>query len=705
MGGWIVVLTETQIRPIRSVSVDTPVAEAQSRLREYRETYLFLTRQEELVGYVRAQDLTSENAALSRFVPIRHIYHISSDITFLDIFKIMGEEIVLVKNHSNGICGYLRREDVLFELVRHEDKNLDLVRTILSSIPMGVFVINKEGGIVNYNDEGLRMTKLSPEKIQKTKAQEIFDPKLIRRVFATGEAILNQVHVTNEMGILADYSPIYNFHQEVEGMVIVVQDLPVVEEMAMELEYVKNLNKDLRAILSTIYDEILVVNSKGELIRFSDNSMSGFWETDLRELVGKNLAELEEKGLFKPSVTRLVLERKRKVSVFQETRSGRKVVAVGNPVFDEQGNLDRIVIASRDITETSNLKNELREMKKLSEQYKKELDNLKNREELSKKLICASPKMQAIMREVEKVAKFSSTVLLTGESGVGKEVIAKAVHQMGSRSNHPFLKINCGAIPENLLESELFGYEKGAFTGADPRGKKGFFQQADKGVIFLDEISELPLGLQVKLLRVLQEREIIPIGSTRTIPVDVQIIAATNKNLEQMVEKGLFREDLFYRLNVIPIQIPPLRERPEDIPLLVYHFLQKFNATHERNIQLSPDALDLLEIYPWPGNVRELQNLIERLVVTADEETIDACRVNQLLQWKKASSKTKPIVTNLMPLQEALDHVEEQLILLAMERYKTTTMAAKALGVSQSSVSRKYQKLLEQRKSNRQQHE
>jgi transcriptional regulator with PAS, ATPase and Fis domain len=470
---------------------------------------------------------------------------------------------------------------------------------------------------------------------------------------------------------------------------------PTIEEMALEFAHMQDLNKDLRAILSTVYDEILVVNHKGELIRYSDHVIPDFWEMDIRELLGKNIIELEEKGLFKPSVTRLVLERKRKVSVLQETRNGKKIVVVGNPVFYEEGNLDRIVIASRDITETSNLKNELREMKKLTVQYKKELESIKKYDKLSDKIIYRSLRMQQTMKEAEKVAKFSSTVLLAGESGSGKEVIAKAIHQLGPRSDMPFLKMNCGAIPENLLESELFGYEKGAFTGADPKGKKGYFQQADRGILFLDEISELPLGLQVKLLRVLQEREVIPIGSTKAIPFDVQIIAATNKDLEEMVDKGFFREDLFYRLNVVPLYIPSLRERPEDIPLMACHFLQKLNAQHSSNIQLSPDALNLLEVYPWPGNVRELQNLIERVVVTTDEETIDAPAINQLLQWKRATRKSKPIVTDIMPLQEALEHVEEQLIALAMERYKTTTMAAKALGMSQSSISRKYQKLIE----------
>ncbi|ERI09685.1 sigma 54-interacting transcriptional regulator [Aneurinibacillus aneurinilyticus] len=703
----MLVFTEDNVRDILSISTDMSFAEVEHCLAKQKEPVLFVKKKDEILGYIRAQDLAGEvenegrdrQFWLSHLIPLHFAYHIYQDVSVSDVFKLLGEEVVIVRNKRDEVCGYLRREDILIELLRQDNHHIDLFRTILSSIPMGIFVVDRQGNIVNYNDEGLRMIRWEKEQLHNRPAKDIFGSEHIDRVFATGDTILNQLHLRPEMGILADYSPILTPEHEVKGVIIVVQDLPMLEDMAMELDYVKDLNTDLKAILSTIYDEILVVNPKGELLRFSDNNVINFRQGDLKDLVGKNLLELEDKGIFKPSVTRLVLEQKRKVSVIQDVSNGRKVLAVGNPVFDEAGQIERIVIASRDITETTKLKSELREMKKLSQQYKEELESLKSRHTLNRSVVYCSPKIDRIMREIEKIARFSSTVLLTGESGVGKEVFAKAIHQLGVRANRPFLKINCGAIPENLLESELFGYEKGAFTGADPKGKEGYFQKANSGVLFLDEIGEMPLSLQVKLLRVLQEREVIPVGSTQSVQVDVQIVAATNKNLEQKVEEGSFREDLFYRLNVIPIHIPPLRERPEDIPVLAYYFLQKLNETYHRDIQLSPDALNLLEVYSWPGNVRELQNMIERAVVTTEEELIQADHLNRFLQWKKASTKVKPIITNLIPLQEALEDVEEQLILLAMERYKTTTMAAKVLGISQSSVSRKYQKILQKQAS------
>lgn len=322
----------------------------------------------------------------------------------------------------------------------------------------------------------------------------------------------------------------------------------------------------------------------------------------------------------------------------------------------------------------------------------------------SNSFISHSETMELVKKQMEKVAKVSSTVLLIGESGVGKEVIAKEIHRLGPRSNKPFIKVNCGAIPENLLESELFGYKRGAFTGADVNGKTGYFTQANEGIIFLDEVTEMSLHLQVKLLRVIQEREVVPLGGVEPIPIDVQIIAATNKQIEALVEQGKFRDDLFYRLHVVPIHIPPLRERPRDIPFLTDYFLDKFNRKYSRDIMFTPDAVQQLKKYPWHGNIRELENYIERIVVTSENARIDASLLTAFIpSAKQTSEKPHPLVTKIMPLQEAIDSVEEQLIMLAMEEYKSVNLAAKALQVSQPTMSRKYQKLREKLEKNHQQ--
>ncbi|MFJ8354964.1 sigma 54-interacting transcriptional regulator [Bacillus paramycoides] len=696
-------IAHKKIRPIVSLPIDQSEKEWNIDVENIKESFLFLKRGEKLFAYVHVKDLLSNSkgltskALLSNAVSLDTICHLSKDISLTALFQIIGAPIAIVKNEMDELTGYIRREDVFAELFKQENQSVDILKIILTSIPMGIFVVDREKRIVNCNESGLKMIKSTPEKVMNVSAEQIFNEEHINNVFATGKTILNQLQITNEMGVLVDYSPIPNFDQSIEGMVIIVQDLPMVEDMAMEIEYIKDLNKDLHAILSSMYDEILVVNHKGELIRYSETVINDFWGSNLKDLLGKNLLDLEKKGLFSPSVTRLVLEQQKKVSVVQETKSGRKILAVGNPVFNESGELHRIIIASRDITEATRLKTELHEIKKISEQYKKELDDFKNKDRFLKKLIYCSPKMEQIINQAKKIADFSSNVLISGESGVGKEVIAQAIHQLGKRSAKPFLKLNCGAIPETLLESELFGYTKGAFTGADKNGKEGYFKRADQGILFLDEIGEMPLHLQVKLLRVLQEQEVIPIGSTIPTKINVQIIAATNKSLEKMVEAGTFREDLFYRLNVIPLQVPPLRERMEDVPVLAFHFLQQLNEKYNKNYHLTPDALNLLEFYSWPGNVRELQNMIERLVVSADDPVIEAEFVSKFLTPGYDFKKSKPVITRVLPLQEALHSVEEQLILLAMKQYKTTTKAAKALGISQSSVSRKYQKIVSEK--------
>ncbi|CAH2464841.1 MULTISPECIES: sigma 54-interacting transcriptional regulator [Bacillus] len=696
-------IAHKKIRPIVSLSIDQSEKEWNIDVENIKESFLFLKRGEKLFAYVHVKDLLSNSKGLtakvllSNAVSLDTICHLSKDISLTALFQIIGAPIAIVKNEIDELTGYIRREDVFAELFKQENQSVDILKIILTSIPMGIFVVDREKKIVNCNESGLKMIKSTPEKVMNVPAELIFNEEHINNVFTTGKTILNQLQITNEMGVLVDYSPIPNFDQSIEGMVIIVQDLPMVEDMAMEIEYIKDLNEDLHAILSSIYDEILVVNHKGELIRYSETVINDFWGSNLKDLLGKNLLDLEKKGLFSPSVTRLVLEKQKKVSVVQETKSGRKILAVGNPVFNENGELHRIIIASRDITEATRLKTELHEIKKISERYKKELDDFKNKDRFLKKLIYCSPKMEQIINQAKKIADFSSNVLISGESGVGKEVIAQAIHQLGNRSSKPFLKLNCGAIPETLLESELFGYTKGAFTGADKNGKEGYFKRADQGILFLDEIGEMPLHLQVKLLRVLQEQEVIPIGSTIPTKINVQIIAATNKSLEKMVESGTFREDLFYRLNVIPLRVPPLRERMEDVPVLAFHFLQQLNEKYNKNYHLTPDALSLLEFYSWPGNVRELQNMIERLVVSADDPVIEAEFVSKFLTPGYDFKKSKPVITRVLPLQEALHSVEEQLILLAMKQYKTTTKAAKALGISQSSVSRKYQKIVSEK--------
>ena len=688
------------------VSLDSALNEVWNIMSLHNEPFVFIESKEQagkIFAYIQSTDimpLVSDAEWMKRQVhqlPFHtELAFLDEEADMLDFFKFFGEEVVVILGRDGSYKGYLRREDMLYHLLTNQSGHTDWIRSLLNSIPMGLIITDVQGKIENFSSEALRMIRLSPDELRNGRIGDILDQDKFKKVIEHGESILNDIIINERMGVLADFGPIRNQHGAITGAIIVLQDLPYIENLAMELEYVKNLNTDLQGILSSIYDEILVLDAKGVLLRYSGNLIQDFWEIDKEQLIGMNLMELENEGTFFSSILKMVIERRKKVSVTQESRSGKNVLAVGNPVFDDNGKLERIVIALRDITETVMLKEELLHVKKMSEKYKKELENLRDQKQYARnhQVIYGSEKIEKVMKYIQKIANTSSTVLLHGESGVGKEVFARTIYEMGPRSNKPFVKVNCGAIPETLLESELFGYEKGAFTGASTAGKPGYFRMANQGILFLDEIAEMPLNLQVKLLRVLQEREIIPVGGSNVVEVDVQIITATNKNLEQMVEEGTFREDLYYRLNVIPIQIPPLRERPEDIPLLSLHFLQKFNQKYEKHHQLSQDALDVLESYAWPGNVRELQNIMERLCVTSDEDLIEAEDIIPLLKKKNKHMVPKK-VNKIMPLKDATKALEEQLIYMAMNEYKTTSMAAKMLGVSQSTVSRKYQEIQE----------
>lgn len=330
--------------------------------------------------------------------------------------------------------------------------------------------------------------------------------------------------------------------------------------------------------------------------------------------------------------------------------------------------------------------------------------NILKKETLSKvdftqvdnQFIIKSTAMKEVLTKVLKSAKASGTTLLLGESGVGKEIAARTIHKSGTRKDQPFIAINCGALPESLIESELFGYVAGAFTDAHKSGKIGKFREANHGVIFLDEVGELPLSMQVKLLRVLQERVVTPIGSSKEFDIDIQIIAATNKSLIEMVQEGNFREDLFYRLNIIPIVIPPLRHRIEEIPELIEHFSIRYNEKYNFSKYFSTEAIDFLSLQDWPGNVRELENFVERTVILADEQLISIQTAQEFLNVSKNKSKNQDFTFNtLMPLQEAQELVEERLISMAMEKYNSLKLASKVLGISQPTMSRKYKKIKE----------
>ena len=448
-----------------------------------------------------------------------------------------------------------------------------------------------------------------------------------------------------------------------------------------------NYSLELEAVFNTSYDMFYISDGKGITQRVSRSSerLYGYSPEDL---VGKSIYDLERSGVFQPSITRLVLERNEKVQVIQSTRMGGRLMVMGTPVKDEHGNILRVVNFSRDITEEKRLQEELANARGLLEGYRQELRKWSQLTEQDGEFITKSEQIRQVVILAGKLAEVDSTVLILGESGVGKEVVASYIHNNSQRKEKPFIKINCSAIPEHLLESELFGYEKGAFTGATKEGKPGLFELANEGTLVLDEIGELPLSLQVKLLRVLQEHEFVRIGGTKPIKIDVRIIAATNRNLQEETRLGRFREDLYYRLNVVPVNIPPLRERTDDILPLLLFFKDKFNRKYKKTKTFSQEALECLQAYKWPGNVRELQNIVERLIVITDQDVIEVAHLPEIVHpMQHAHSRLS--VTEIIPLKEAISMLENQLLTMARDKYKTTTRMAEVLKVDQSTISRK----------------
>lgn len=292
---------------------------------------------------------------------------------------------------------------------------------------------------------------------------------------------------------------------------------------------------------------------------------------------------------------------------------------------------------------------------------------------------------------IDRVAPLDTTVILFGETGVGKEVFAKYIYQHSARKNKPFIKVNCGAIPANLVESELFGYEKGAFTGADKNGKMGLFELANTGTIFLDEVGELPLDMQVKLLRVLQEQEFERIGGRKPVKVDVRVLAATNRDLEEMVKQKTFRQDLYYRLMIFPVHIPPLRERPDDILPLAQLFLQTLNRKYDFKKYLSPLSAKMMQDYSWPGNIRELRNIIERAVIISNEDEIGPDALHLFTVEDRPETKSR-VLDPVKDLKTAMEELELEYINHAYEKYGNVREAAESLGMTPSTFVRKRQK-------------
>ncbi|WP_286228784.1 sigma-54 interaction domain-containing protein [Neobacillus mesonae] len=471
-------------------------------------------------------------------------------------------------------------------------------------------------------------------------------------------------------------------NKEVEVMPEYERYIEKINLLQQQLESAQEKIKELTHVLNSTYDEIFVTAANGQVL-FVSESCEHFTGLPPEAFINKNIYELVEKEIIKESVTIKAMETQKIQSLEQQYPNGKTVLATAKPVFDEDGKLFRVVCNSRDISELVEMK------RQLSEIHSNHQESLVMIESAGKqRFITQSKNMISTLKMAQKVAPLDSSIFIHGESGVGKGVLARIIHEHSPRKTKPFVQVNCGSIPDALLESELFGYEAGAFTGAHRRGKPGLVETADGGTLFLDEIGEMPLELQVKILHLVQEKSFKKVGGIREKQVDIRIISATNKDLLQMIENKTFRQDLYYRLHVVPLKIPPLRERKQDILALTDYFLEKFNTKYGQQIKLVENAKLLIQLQEWRGNIRELENFMEQLVVTAQNSTINMEDLPFTIDHRFYPEKSLQI----MPLKKAVEETEIQILSNALSKYKTTRKIAKALGVNQTTIMRKLHK-------------
>lgn len=480
-----------------------------------------------------------------------------------------------------------------------------------------------------------------------------------------------------------------NIECEMESSVLyIVSDgtsIQHLQERICELEYE---NRELDAVFENSSDGIYITDSDGLTLKINSAVERAIGQPK-ETFIGKNIKQLLQDGVVNEAMTFKVLEKGETIHSVP-TNHFNTHLKTAVPIFNEAGEIKKVVTYIRDLSASNHLYQELKKALEINKQYKVELEKLKNKTWWDPDIVVESKQMIDIYEMGDRIANYDATVLILGETGVGKDIFARHIHHASQRREKgDFIKINCGSIPPDLLESELFGYEPGSFTGASRSGKPGMFELADKGSLFLDEVGELPLALQVKLLRVLQDKQIQRIGGTKTKSIDVRLIAATNRNLKEMVEKGEFREDLFYRLNVLPIAIPPLRERREDILPLVQSFLQNVTEKYRIPKEFDQNIKNFFYHYNWPGNVRELSNLVERLVLTNPNNFITASDLPEEYQDKK---EVPFAYIKEMTLKEATEIAELEILSVAVQKFKNTYELAEGLGTSQATIVRKLKK-------------
>ena len=554
----------------------------------------------------------------------------------------------------------------------------EVYQSALDTIYCAIIILDQAGKILYVNESARKMVEGSSvvfEELLECLGQEV---DLVR---GSGRY---QIDV-GPARIVCRVNPRY-LSGERHGSTIVLHQSKHSECVMQEMDVVSSIFEELNVCLESSHDGIMVSDGMGNVIRLNA-ALEKLIGVKRRDILGRNVADLVQEGVYESSAILQVIETGKTATVVID-HNGRQLLITGSPVYNANSAMTAVVANIRDMSELNDLRQKLEQQQMIAEKYSKELAHIARQQSAQTSFVACSREMKTILATIHSISEVDSTVLISGESGTGKEMVVNEIYASSMRSCRPIIKVNCGAIPPALFESELFGYEDGAFTGARRKGKPGFFELAHMGTLFLDEVGELPLEMQVKLLRGLQEGEIIRIGGSKPISVDVRIIAATNRDLWEMTEEGTFRQDLYYRLNVINIEVPPLRQRRDDIIPLVMHMLERFNQKYGKHKEIPIELGKVLRELPWRGNVRELENLIENLVVLCPEDVLTPEHLP--VRYQRGQNPASQVeIRGILPMKDMVRRAERQLIANAQAQYSSMQEVARALGVDVSTISRK----------------
>lgn len=586
---------------------------------------------------------------------------------------------LFVVDDDNKLYGLLRKFNYLSEEVNFL---LLSINSIIESTNHAIIAIDKNLNVIMFNNAAEQIVGIKAYEAFGKKINNVLSTSQLPKIIESGRTDINSLMYINGKKIITNRAPIIE-NGEIMGAIALFFDVTEHDNLLKELEEQKNVSQVLNTILETVYDGILVVSKEGYITMIS-KTYEKFLGVDGQDVIGKHVTDVVEN-------TRMHIVAKTGIAEIADVQKikGNYMIASRIPII-KKGEVVGAVgkVLFRNVDDLNDLYKKISLMEQEIEEYKGELKKINRAKYTFANIIGVSKRISKTKDLAEKASHTDSNVLILGESGTGKELLAHAIHNESSRNFGPFIKVNCAAIPSELLESELFGYEEGAFTGAKKGGKIGKFELADGGTIFLDEIGDMPLFMQSKLLRVIQEREIERVGATGTKRISVRIIAATNKNLEEMVARGEYRQDLYYRLNVFTILAPTLRERPEDIALLSKYFLYNLNNKYHKNIkEISDKAMNHLIKYTWPGNVRELENVVERAMNLVDmSDVIDVEHLPQKIIGNQ-------YVKSIKNLKDILAKAEKEAIIESIRVSNgNKTKAAGLLGIGRTTFYEKLEK-------------